>query len=112
VPPGLPAAVEVVAYLIGQEAVANSVRHAAAGRITVTLTPDDGDLLLEVRDDGRGLPEDPGGGVGLGSMRERAEEIGGSFAAGPAPDGGTSEAVRLPLRAAVGAGAGGGGTVA
>jgi signal transduction histidine kinase len=102
VPPGLPAAVEVVAYLIGQEAVTNAVRHAAAGRITVTLTPDDGDLLLEVRDDGRGLPEDPGGGVGLGSMRERAEEIGGSFAAGSAPDGGTRVAARLPLRTAVG----------
>ena len=101
VPTGLPAAVEVVGYLIGQEAVTNAVRHADARRITVSLSADVGDLLLEVRDDGRGLGEPADRGVGLGSMRERAEEIGGAFSVGPAPGRGTRVLARLPLRSAV-----------
>ena len=47
------------------------------------------DLMLEITDDGAGLPPDRRAGVGLTSMRERAEELGGSFSAGPAPSGGT-----------------------
>jgi signal transduction histidine kinase len=98
---GLPAAVEVVAYLIGQEALANAVRHAGARSITVTLTAGEEDLVLEVCDDGSGFTAARPGGVGLGSMTERAEEIGGRLTVAAAPGGGTRVLARLPLRATV-----------
>jgi signal transduction histidine kinase len=95
--PPLPAAVEVVAYLIGQEALTNAVRHAAARQISVAVSAGGSDLVLEVRDDGSGLPEQRRRGVGLLSMAERAEEIGGDLVvAGEAPRG-TRVRVRLPL---------------
>ncbi|HEV7211971.1 MAG TPA: sensor histidine kinase [Blastococcus sp.] len=98
VPAGLPAAVEVGAYLIGQEAVANAVRHASAHAIDVTLTAGDADLVLEVGDDGTGLPAERRDGVGLSSMAERAGEIGGELLVAPGPAGGTVVTARLPLR--------------
>jgi signal transduction histidine kinase len=80
--PPLPAAVEVAAYRVAQEAVTNVVRHARAAVCQVELTlnceKDKRELCLEVRDDGRGLPADYHLGVGLQSMRERAAELGGS----------------------------------
>jgi signal transduction histidine kinase len=97
--PPLPAAVEVVAYLIGQEALTNAVRHAAARQITVTIAADGSDLLMEVRDDGTGLPPQRHGGVGLLSMAERAEEIGGDLAVSSEAPGGTRVRARLPLLA-------------
>lgn len=92
----LPAAVEVAAYRIVVEAVANAVRHSSAGSCAVALRRDDGALRIEVRDTGVGIPSDPVPGVGLGSMRERAEELGGTCAFSPGPDG-TVVTVRLPL---------------
>jgi signal transduction histidine kinase len=94
--PPLPAAVEVAAFRIAQEALTNVARHAGARRAAVTITVDDG-LALEVRDDGCGLPEHHRNGVGLTSMRERATELGGSFALTGAPGGGTLLRVYLPL---------------
>jgi two-component system NarL family sensor kinase len=76
--PTLPAAVEVAAFRIAQEALTNVVRHARARRATVRVTVGDA-LDLEVADDGRGMPPDPRAGVGLTSMRERANELGGAF---------------------------------
>jgi signal transduction histidine kinase len=76
--PDLPGPVEVAAYRIAEEAITNMVRHADAGSCVVRFTVDDG-LTIEVRDDGRGLPPRPRTGVGLSSMRQRAEELGGSF---------------------------------
>jgi signal transduction histidine kinase len=96
--PPLPAAVEVAAYRIALEALTNAVRHAGANRVEVHLsysrTPACG-LLLEVTDDG---PGDGSwiAGVGLGSMRERIAELGGTVSAGPAGGGGRVSA-RLPL---------------
>src|ERR687898_418428 len=76
--PPLPAAVEVAAYRIVQEALTNVSRHARASACTVRLACADGRALtIEVTDDGVGLPETPEGGVGLSSMRERAAELGG-----------------------------------
>jgi two-component system NarL family sensor kinase len=74
--PALPAAIEVAAYRVVQEALANVARHAHARRCSVRLDAGDG-LRVEIADDGRGLPADRRAGVGLRSMRERAEELGG-----------------------------------
>jgi two-component system, NarL family, sensor kinase len=93
--PTLPAAVEVAAYRIATEALTNVARHAAAHhcRVRVELN---GELQVEVADDGRGLNgERPG--VGLTSMRERAAELGGSCTFAPGPGGGTLVSARLPL---------------
>lgn len=101
-PPEIPefsAAVEVAVYRIVQEALANVVRHAEATGVTVSLQTS-GALILIVADDGRGLPVDYRPGVGLRSMRERAEELGGTFKITSSPGGGTSIEVRLPLRQA------------
>ena len=106
--PPLPAAVEVAAYRIAQEAMTNVVRHAGARRCRVSLSLDEGSglLNLEVEDDGRGIgPPSRGGlGVGLTSMRERAEELGGSCTVGPAPGGGTLLRAGLPGGGAAGTG--------
>jgi signal transduction histidine kinase len=95
-PSALPAAVEVAAYRIAQEALTNVVRHAEARVCLVRLSLDDG-LELEVTDDGVGLPKERRAGVGLCSMRERAEELGGTCMVGPGPSKGTRVLARLPL---------------
>jgi signal transduction histidine kinase len=75
--PALPAAVEVAALRIVQEAVTNVVRHAQATSCTIRLAAQNGVLLAEVTDNGQGVRVDRRAGVGLNSMRERAEELGG-----------------------------------
>ncbi len=87
-------------YRIAQEALTNVRKHAAARRVRLEATTAEGVLTVVVADDGRGLP--PGGsgdrpGYGLRAMRERAARIGGTFAVGPAPGGGTEVRVALPL---------------
>lgn len=98
--PPLPAAVEVAVYRIAQEALTNVVRHAEARNCLVRLTLDEsaGLLCLEVQDDGKGLPIKRQAGVGLNSMRERAEELGGTLTITPVPLGGTCVLARLPCR--------------
>jgi signal transduction histidine kinase len=94
--PSLPAAVEVAAYRIVQETLTNVVRHAAASECVIRLGLD-GELELEITDDGVGLPEDRGAGVGLSSMRERAVELGGTCVVEPSRPEGTRVLARLPL---------------
>jgi signal transduction histidine kinase len=94
--PSLPAATDVAVYRITQEALTNVVRHARAQRCAVSLVLD-GELRLEISDDGRGLPGDRRAGVGLVSMRERAEELGGTCLIENAPTGGTRVIARLPI---------------
>jgi signal transduction histidine kinase len=96
--PPLLAAVEVAAYRIALEAITNVVRHAEARNCRVRLALDEknGALRLEVEDDGRGIEEDYRAGVGLTSMRERAEELGGSCTVEAAPSGGTHVRAFLP----------------
>lgn len=96
---GLPAAVEVAAYRIAVEAMANAARHASAGACTVRLARGDGALLLDIADDGRGLPPGFRAGVGVTAMRERAAELGGTCEIGPGPSGGTRVTATLPFEA-------------
>jgi signal transduction histidine kinase len=96
--PVLPAAVEVAAYRIITEALANVARHAHASRATVTMSVDHG-LCLDVQDDGTTSTANGDGwrpGVGLVSMAERVAEVGGTLQAGPTPSGGRVQA-SLPL---------------
>jgi signal transduction histidine kinase len=97
--PPLPAAVEVAAYRIAQEALTNVARHAHARTCRVRLLVDraGGVLELEVTDDGAGIPEGRHAGVGFSSLRERAEELGGTCDIEPIPTGGTRVRARLPL---------------
>lgn len=94
--PSLPAAVEVAAFRIVQEALKNAVEHGRAQNCLVGLSLD-GNLCLTIVDDGLGLPDVVTPGVGLVSMRERAEELGGTFRIQPRPGGGTKLEIWLPL---------------
>jgi len=95
--PELPAAVETAAYRIAQEAMTNVVRHAGATLCTVRLSSRDAHLIVEIRDNGRGLSPDRTCGVGLQAMKERATELNGQFRLESLPDGGTLVQARLPL---------------
>jgi two-component system NarL family sensor kinase len=94
--PSLPAAVEVAAYRIAVEGLRNAARHAEARRCAICLRLDDV-LIVEIVDDGKGLPAQARPGVGMGSMRERAAELGGTCTVEPAPLGGVRIVARLPL---------------
>ncbi|WP_345205768.1 sensor histidine kinase [Fodinibacter luteus] len=101
--PPLPAAVEVAAFHVVREALSNAVKHAHADRIVVEVQTVGDRLRAEVRDDGNGTVSPRQDGVGLTSMRERAEELGGDFAITSDPTRGTT--VRLELPTAGGAAA-------
>jgi signal transduction histidine kinase len=94
----LPAAVEVAAYRIAGEALTNVARHADAKGARLLVETADDTLVLEVADDGRGIPVDRAAGVGLASLRERAAELGGTTTISSPPGGGTVVRARLPLR--------------
>lgn len=91
----LPAALEVVAYRVAVEAVTNVARHAGVASAEVALDAQPGTLAVVVRDPGRSpAPWTPG--MGLRSMRERVEQIGGTLEVCASPDGATVTAV-LPV---------------
>ncbi|HLW02437.1 MAG TPA: GAF domain-containing sensor histidine kinase [Ktedonobacterales bacterium] len=96
--PPLPAALEVALFRIAQEALTNVVRHAQASWCVVSLALCEREQALEltISDNGRGLPPIRGTGVGLASMRERAEELGGTWVIESLSTGGTGVRVRLP----------------
>ncbi|HMA34175.1 MAG TPA: histidine kinase [Chloroflexia bacterium] len=96
-----PFAMEKALYRVAQEALTNVAKHAGATTALVSLGAADGWVSLTVEDNGRGLPPDRAGRgqstLGLTSMRERAEQLGGRFTIGPGPDGkGTRVQVALP----------------
>ncbi|ACZ32325.1 histidine kinase [Xylanimonas cellulosilytica DSM 15894] len=111
--PALPPAVEVATYLIASEAAANVAKHADATTCLITVAVVDGVLDVRVEDDGRGLARDGHDGrglahdghdgregregVGMRSMRVRAEELGGRLAVSAGATGGTVVAAALPL---------------
>ena len=96
----LPAAVEVAAYRIIMEALTNVARHADARICAVKIEERDGALWIEVDDDGRGVPVNVKPGVGILSMRQRAEELRGGAVVESIPSG-TRLRAWLPLDRAV-----------
>ena len=95
-------ATSVCVYRIVQEALTNTLKHAAATRAQVSLRYDPDELTVRVSDDGRGLTGAGGngdaGGHGLIGMRERVALFGGDVQAGPATAGGYCVSARLPLQ--------------
>jgi signal transduction histidine kinase len=99
-PEGLPrlsAAVEVNAYRIVLESWNNVVRHARASRCLVKFLVERNMLVISIQDDGAGMPREYQAGVGLRSMRARAEEIGGGLSVDEVQPHGTCITARLPL---------------
>lgn len=94
--PALPAAVEVAAYRIVLEALANVGRHARAHQCRILIGVED-QVNIEVTDDGIGLPMGHRAGVGITSMRDRVSELGGSFTIESSPEEGTRVLATLPL---------------
>jgi len=94
--PPLPAAVEVAAYRIAQEALTNVARHAQALHCSLRLAIDAEAVHLDISDDGQGIPTGHRIGVGLHAMRERASELGGSCTVTQGPSGGTAIQARIP----------------
>jgi len=94
--------VEIALFRIAQEALNNVAKHARAKRIAIALRCLASEYAMSVTDDGIGLPasgegaERPRAALGMVTMRERAQALGGSLVIEPAPGGGTCVAVRVP----------------
>ena len=100
-PARLPREIELAAYRIVQEGLTNVARHARASRCDVRLMQLDGQLVVEVEDDGVGFIEDMdrpivSRGLGLVSIKERASRLGGTFSILSRPGAGTRLVVSLP----------------
>ncbi|MGW8552863.1 sensor histidine kinase [Streptomyces tubercidicus] len=108
-PTALPTSHEVALLRIAQSALANTVRHGAAGRVELTLSYMDTEVALDIVDDGTGfVPAEvpapgsavvPGTGFGLAAMRARARALQGTLVVESAPGEGTAVAVTLPCPA-------------
>jgi signal transduction histidine kinase len=98
-PRPLPAAVDLAAYRIVQEALTNVMRHARATTVWVHVVHGDRDLTLRIEDDGRATPgaSRTPPGKGIAGMQERAAALGGRVVAEPRPGGGFRVAAHLPL---------------
>ncbi|MBT2879536.1 sensor histidine kinase [Streptomyces albidoflavus] len=89
-------AIEVSLFRVAQESLTNVAKHAGASRVGVTLSYTGTEVLLDVRDDGRGFAEGTGTGFGLTSMRQRIRGVGGHVEVHGAPGEGTSVSARVP----------------
>jgi signal transduction histidine kinase len=89
--------VEVAAYRIVLEAFTNIIRHARATVCMIQIKITGGHLVLEVSDNGKGLPKENRSGVGFTSMRERANELGGDWLIENNYAGGATVRARLPI---------------
>jgi signal transduction histidine kinase len=97
----LPPEVEIAVFRIGQEVMNNIARHAGAESVLIQLAAHDGELRIEIEDDGKGfdpavVPQDRPH-YGLVGIRERAELLGGTAVIDSAPGQGTRVEVRVPL---------------
>jgi signal transduction histidine kinase len=88
--------IEVAAYFVASEALANAAKHSDASRINVSLKRRDGSLLLSVRDDGVG-GADAARGSGIVGINDRVEALGGSLRVDSSPGEGTQIVAQLPL---------------
>jgi len=98
----LPAEVEIAVFRVVQEAITNIARHAQASKANISLTREDGRLIVRVEDDGVGFDvfgvmNGEQSGWGLRGMRERIMLLGGEFYIGPRPDHGTLVLAEIPL---------------
>jgi signal transduction histidine kinase len=94
----VPAGVALACYRIIQEALTNVLRHAGQTRVAVAVTCQADAVALDVRDLGQIRNGERGAGQGMIGMRERAALYGGTFSAGPHPEGGWSVKASLPYR--------------
>jgi signal transduction histidine kinase len=92
----LPAEIEAAAYFVCSEALANVAKYAAASHAAVSVRTENGRVLVEVADDGRGGAA-MGGGSGLRGLADRVEALGGTLRLDSPPGGGTRIAAELPL---------------
>ncbi|PAU44212.1 hypothetical protein CK936_36125 [Streptomyces albireticuli] len=104
-PRALPVETEVALLRLTQEALANVTRHARAEHAAVTLSYLDGEVTLDIYDDGVGFtpgrgPADGRRTFGLHGMRERIAELGGTLTVESAPGEGTAVAATVPVRTA------------
>jgi signal transduction histidine kinase len=101
-PPAVEGAAATAIYRMVQEALTNVARHSNAWRVELRVRERGGNLLLEIRDDGRGITDgeltDPAS-LGLAGIRERAEILGGTAQFEGVPGRGTIVSIRLPLTA-------------
>jgi signal transduction histidine kinase len=88
--------IEVAAYFVASEALANAAKHSSASRISVSLGQRDGGLVLSVSDDGVG-GADAARGSGIVGLNDRVETLGGSLGVDSPPGKGTQIVARLPL---------------
>ncbi|WP_405625465.1 histidine kinase [Streptomyces sp. NBC_00016] len=95
----VPAGIDLAAYRVVQEALTNTMKHAAGARAAVTIAYGESDLGVEVTDTGGapGAPAGTGDGHGLLGLRERLGVYGATLRNGPAPDGGYRVAALIPL---------------
>jgi signal transduction histidine kinase len=96
----LPAAVEAALYHVAQEALNNSLKHAAASSVSVSLRGRERKVELEIVDNGIGFSPGAGpdlGGLGLLSIRERAQELDGQVAITSQPGEGMRVWISIPI---------------
>ena len=96
--PAMPPETKEALYRIAQEALQNTVKHAGAANVHLNVSQANGTVTLDVSDDGGGFDptRDFPGHLGLRSMRERAERLGGTLRIESAPGEGTRVRVRVP----------------
>jgi signal transduction histidine kinase len=87
--------VEVAAYYVASEALANVAKHAKANVVELVAAQEDGVLTLEVRDDGVGGAD--AGGSGIVGLEDRVEALGGTISIASPRGGGTTLSLRLPI---------------
>jgi signal transduction histidine kinase len=95
----LPEQVELAAYFIVSESLTNASKYAAAGAVSIRVAREQGALLVEIADDGRG-GADAEAGTGLHGLADRIDALGGRFEVHSPPGGGTRVRARLPLAGA------------
>ncbi len=98
-PASVPRGAKLALFRVAQEAITNAMTHAGTGEVAVTLTQEDGELILLIRDSGHGFDinvRPQGITLGITSMRERLALIGGHLAILSAPGKGTAVRARIP----------------